>query len=211
VARHQVAFPILVPAALGQPSDVVVSDRGRVVSLIYRQTRHVHWCDSCQTVLASTQAEGGVCWQLPAEDPAVLAAGFGELAAQLGAAEGGDPVAAVHTVLAASSVPWLLVFDDAPDRATVARFLPPAGPGRVLITSRNQIWPPGQVLDVPVLDPHTASRIHFVSRDRGSPSNVSGTGVNVELFERIDQDMLNQFQLRRVGRFSAFQIDRFQQ
>lgn len=39
-ARHQVAFPILVPAALGQPSDVVVSDRGRVVSLIYRQTRY---------------------------------------------------------------------------------------------------------------------------------------------------------------------------
>ena len=34
--------------------------------------------------------EVGVAWQLPAEDPAVLAAGFGELAAQLGAAEGGD-------------------------------------------------------------------------------------------------------------------------
>lgn len=31
--------------------------------LIYRQTRHVHWCDSCQTVLAQTQAEGGVCWR----------------------------------------------------------------------------------------------------------------------------------------------------
>jgi Domain of unknown function (DUF4062) len=33
--------------------------------------------------------EVAVAWQLPAEDPAVLAAGFGELAAQLGAAEGG--------------------------------------------------------------------------------------------------------------------------
>jgi len=31
--------------------------------LIYRQMRHVHWCDSCQTVLAQTQAEGGVCWR----------------------------------------------------------------------------------------------------------------------------------------------------
>ncbi|MGB2712307.1 MAG: class I tRNA ligase family protein, partial [Conexibacter sp.] len=31
--------------------------------LIYRQTRHVDWCDSCQTVLARTQAEGGVCWR----------------------------------------------------------------------------------------------------------------------------------------------------
>ena len=98
-------------------------------------------------------AEVGVAWQLPAEDPAVLAAGFGELAAQLGAAEGGDPVAAVHAVLAASPAPWLLVFDNAPDRASVAPFVPPAGPGRVLITSRNQIWPPGQALEVPVLDP----------------------------------------------------------
>jgi hypothetical protein len=36
-ARHQVSFPILVPTALGRPAEVVVSDRGRVVSLIYRQ------------------------------------------------------------------------------------------------------------------------------------------------------------------------------
>ena len=95
--------------------------------------------------------EVGVAWQLAAEDPAVLAAGFGELAAQLGA-EGADPVAAVHGVLAASPAPWLLVFDNAPDRASVARFVPPAGPGRVLITSRDQIWPPSQALEVPVLD-----------------------------------------------------------
>jgi leucyl-tRNA synthetase len=31
--------------------------------LIFRQTRHVDWCDQCQTVLARTQAEGGVCWR----------------------------------------------------------------------------------------------------------------------------------------------------
>ena len=37
-ARHQVSFPILVPAALGRPSEVMVSDRGRVASLIYRGT-----------------------------------------------------------------------------------------------------------------------------------------------------------------------------
>jgi hypothetical protein len=37
-ARHQVSFPILVPAALGRPGEVVVSDRGRVVSLFYRRT-----------------------------------------------------------------------------------------------------------------------------------------------------------------------------
>jgi hypothetical protein len=37
-ARRQVSFPILVPAALGRPAGVVVSDGGRVVSLIYRRT-----------------------------------------------------------------------------------------------------------------------------------------------------------------------------
>lgn len=35
--------------------------------LIYRQTRHVDWCDSCQTVLARTQADGGVCWRCDGE------------------------------------------------------------------------------------------------------------------------------------------------
>ena len=99
----------------------------------------------------------GMSWQLPAEDPAVLAAGFGELAAQLGAAEGRDPVAAVHAVLAASAARWLLVFDNAPDRASVAAFVPPAGPGRVLVTSRNPIWPPGQAVEVPVLDRQAAA------------------------------------------------------
>jgi hypothetical protein len=37
-ARQQVSFPILVPTALGQPAEVVVSDGGRVLSLIYRKT-----------------------------------------------------------------------------------------------------------------------------------------------------------------------------
>ena len=39
-ARRHVSFPILVPAVLGRPSEVVVSDGGRVASLIYRRTPH---------------------------------------------------------------------------------------------------------------------------------------------------------------------------
>jgi len=39
-ARRHVSFPILVPTALGRPSEVVVSDGGRVASLIYRRTPH---------------------------------------------------------------------------------------------------------------------------------------------------------------------------
>ena len=110
--------------------------------------------------------ELGVAWQFPAEDAAVLAASFGELAAQLGA--GGlpdtrDSVASVHGVLAAFPREWLLVFDNAPDPTSVQMFLPPAGRGRVLITSRSALWPPGQALDVPVLDTDVAAAF-LVSR-----------------------------------------------
>ena len=115
-------------------------------------------------------AEVGVAWQFPAEDPAVLAASFGELAAQLGARElldAADPVASVHGVLAVYPAEWLLVFDNAPDRASVAPLVPPAGRGRVLITSRDQIWPPGQVVDVPVLDPQVAAE--FLVNRTGDP------------------------------------------
>jgi hypothetical protein len=105
-------------------------------------------------------AEVGVAWQFAAEDATVLAAGFTELAAQLGAqdlAGTRDPVASVHAVLAASPDEWLLVFDNAPARPAVARFLPPAGRGRVMVTSRNADWPAGQVLDVPALDTDAAA------------------------------------------------------
>ena len=99
-------------------------------------------------------AEVGVAWQFAAEDATVLAAGFGELAAQLGVrglADARDPVASVHAVLARFPAPWLLIFDNAADLASVAAFLPPAGPGRMLITSQNPAWP-GQMLEVPMLD-----------------------------------------------------------
>ena len=78
-------------------------------------------------------ADVGVAWQFASEDPAVLAAGFGGLAAQLGARDlpdTRDPVASVHGVLAAQPSQWLLVFDNAPDRASVQAFVPPAGRGR---------------------------------------------------------------------------------
>ena len=105
-------------------------------------------------------AEVGVCWQFPAEDPALLEAGFAVLAAQLGArevADARDPVAAVHAVLARDAAGWLLVLDNAVDRASVERFIPPAGNGRVLVTTQSQHWPPGQAVDVPVLDTEVAA------------------------------------------------------
>ena len=118
-------------------------------------------------------AEVGVCWQLAAEDPTVLAAGFAELAAQLGARElvdNRDPVASVHGVLAQAETGWLIVFDNVTDQASVQRFLPPAGRGRVLITTQNQHWPPGWALDVPVLDAEAAAA--FLVNRTGDPDQT---------------------------------------
>jgi hypothetical protein len=107
------------------------------------------------------QAEFGVAWQFAAEDRTSAEAGFVMLGALLGAAGGAldprDPVASVHAVLADSPLPWLLIFDNAPDADTVQRFIPPAGPGRVLITSQHGLWPPGQGLEVPALDTGVAA------------------------------------------------------
>jgi hypothetical protein len=101
----------------------------------------------------------GVAWQFAAEDPTALATGFSDLAAALGAhnlLDGSDPVAAVHGALAVRPGDWLLVFDNVTDLAAVRGALPPKGAGRVLITTRDTRWPPGQILDVPVLDTKTA-------------------------------------------------------
>ena len=105
-------------------------------------------------------AEVGVCWQFPAEDPALLAAEFAVLAAQLGSRElldARDPVASAHAVLAQAGAGWLLILDNAVDRASVEQFVPPAGNGRVLVTTQSQHWLPGQALDVPVLGTDVAA------------------------------------------------------
>ena len=123
-------------------------------------------------------AQVGVCWQFPAEDPTVLAAEFAVLAAQLGArdpADARDPVASVHAVLACAPSRWLLVFDNVTDRAAVGPFVPPAGNGRVLVTTQSQHWPPGQALDVPVLDTEDATGF-LVSRT-GEPNRGGSPGA----------------------------------
>jgi len=105
--------------------------------------------------------EVGVAWQVRCEDPAVLAQDMAELAAQVGGrelADPRDPVASAHAVLAAFPSEWLLIFDNAADEPCLARFVPPAGPGRVVVTSQSQHWPGRHVLDVPVLDPEVAAQ-----------------------------------------------------
>ena len=55
-------------------------------------------------------------------------------------------------------------------------FLPPAGPGRVLITSRNPNWPPGQALEVPVLDTEVAAGFLVRPHRRPGPAGSPGAG-----------------------------------
>jgi hypothetical protein len=103
--------------------------------------------------------EVGMAWQLRAENPTILAVDMAELAAQLGVREDArDPVKSAHAALAAVPGEWLLVFDNAPDQESVRAFLPPAGRGRILITSQSTNWPAGQAVDVPPLNLEAAAR-----------------------------------------------------
>ena len=128
-------------------------------------------------------ASHSVTWQLPAEDPVVLAAEFARLAAMMGAAGGGhdprDPVAVVHARLAVSRPPWLLIFDNAPVHRSVRPFLPPSGHGRVLITSQSASWPHGQGLEVPVLD--AGSSAGFLLTRTGSADTTAAADLAGEL------------------------------
>jgi len=124
-----------------------------------------------------------VCWQFPAENPEVLASAFAELAAQLGVRDiedARDPVASVHGVLAGREASWLLVFDNAPDLAAIERFLPPAGHGRVLITTRDgRDWQPGQATEVPVLGRDTAA--DFLVDRTGDPDRAAAGDLAAEM------------------------------
>jgi hypothetical protein len=128
--------------------------------------------------------EVGVAWRFAAEDRAVLAAEFGKLAAQLGVRDvldQRDPVMSVHGMLAAFAAEWLLVFDNAPDGESVERFLPPVGHGRLLITSQNPNWPPGQALEVPVLNLDAAA--DFLVHRTGDTDRQSAIALADELGE----------------------------
>ena len=127
-------------------------------------------------------AEVGVAWYFRAEDTTVLVAGFSELAAQLGAREvvdARDPVKSVHAVLAAYPADWLLIFHNAPDRETMGPFLPPAGRGRVVITSGYPFWSPGQALEVPTLGSDAA--VAFLLRRTGGSDQEAARELTAEL------------------------------
>ena len=66
------------------------------------------------------------------------------------------------------------------DLAAVQGALPPAGDGQVLVTSQSALWPPGQVLDVPVLDTETAAGF-LVNRTGAAGQEAAARELAAEL------------------------------
>ena len=126
-------------------------------------------------------AEVGVAWQFAAEDPAVLAAGFGELAAQLGARD-----------LSTPGTRWRRCTRCSPPTGRVAAGVRQrAGPGigagvpaasRARAGADHQPEPDlaaGQALDVPVLDTEVAA--DFLVNRTGDPDRQAALELADEL------------------------------
>ena len=82
-------------------------------------------------------------------------------------------------MLATYPAEWLLIFDNVPDLAAIEAFLPPAGRGRVLITSQSGLWPSGQGIEVGVLS--TADAADFLIKCTGDPDHQSADTLAREL------------------------------
>jgi tetratricopeptide (TPR) repeat protein len=119
-----------------------------------------------------------VAWQFDCDNLEVLAAGFGQLAAELRPADAREPVRVVHQELSGRAG-WLLVFDNAEDQEAVREYQPTTGAGQVLITSRNANWPPGQILDVPSLGTDDAAE--FLISRTGDPDRQAARELANEL------------------------------
>lgn len=91
------------------------------------------------------QHEYDLIWWIPAERTAQIGAAMVELAERMNRRAGADAGLARAAVVEALRLGepyerWLLVFDNADGPAEVRPYLPPGGPGNVLITSRNPRW-----------------------------------------------------------------------
>jgi hypothetical protein len=81
-------------------------------------------------------------WWVPAETELGMVTALADLGAELGLSAESPPAelaAGARDALGGRSG-WLLIFDNAPESAAVSEFLPGAGGGHVLVTSRDSAW-----------------------------------------------------------------------
>lgn len=111
------------------------------------------------------RADYDIVWWVPSEQPAQILASLIELGNRLGLDIGLEANTAVPQVRAAlhAGEPysnWLLVFDNAETIDTVRDYLPEAGTGKVLVTSRNPAWSAiAQTLEVDVFTREESIRL----------------------------------------------------
>ncbi|HET9116810.1 MAG TPA: FxSxx-COOH system tetratricopeptide repeat protein [Pseudonocardiaceae bacterium] len=109
-------------------------------------------------------------WWIRAETPEAVAGEFHALLNILApqyAQLSGDPIQAVHAVLANRTEPWLLVIDNIAEPEALRGLLPAGGSGDVLVTSRAGTWPDRRmVLPVaPLTSPHAVRLVTMLSGD----------------------------------------------
>jgi len=108
-----------------------------------------------------------VVWWVRAEQPAVLVADLAELASRVGVAVDDDPAVtatAVREWLETTGRPWLVIFDNAPDEASLERWRPRRGVGATVVTSRNRNM--GRLGQVVAIDTFPAAVAESFLRDR---------------------------------------------
>jgi len=111
-----------------------------------------------------------VFWWVRSEEPVTLAADYAGLAAKLDLPENTSPdqgaiIEAVRSWLEKNEG-WLLVFDNAQNFEDLEGYLPRAGSGHVIITSRKQSW--GGVARMVPVDMFTpAESVEFLRRRTG--------------------------------------------
>jgi hypothetical protein len=84
-------------------------------------------------------------WWIPSERPGQIQQSLAELASHLGLPVSAEVNVAVPAVREALRLGrpyrnWLLIFDNAEQLDDVREFFPTNGPGKILVTSRNQAW-----------------------------------------------------------------------
>jgi hypothetical protein len=89
-------------------------------------------------------AEYDIVWWVSAEQPELVNPAFAELASRLELPIGDNIIGAAQTArealrLGRPYARWLLIFDNADDPADIKQYFP-AGPGHILLTSRNPRW-----------------------------------------------------------------------